>query len=354
MPITAVRAVRRPVYLLFFAQQAGAHHLLTGNARCATPRYDLASLGVNFKAATVTPFKLSALADNPNYHAPEVLPGVQQDGTGLDVSAWKYRKALKLLRTGAQQVELDLDVLAHSQANFQDLRLMRGTNQVPYVLERTSITRTLIPGVIATNDAKDKQLSRWILKLPQKNLPVTRLSCATRTALFQRDVTLFAELTDERGERYPRHLGAASWTQTPERPSKEFVLPIEGPVESDTLFLQTHNGDNPPIELEQFQVSHPATRILFKAKAEDDLLLYYGNSRVASPHYDLSLVAKQLLAADKATATLVAEEQLKKSSWADSHVPGKGGVVFWGILALVVVGLLVVISRLLPKTPMAS
>ena len=30
-------------------------------------------------------------------------------------------------------------------------------------------------------------------------------------------------------------------------------------------------------------------------------------------------------------------------------VAGKGGVVFWGILAVVVVGLLFVISRLLPK-----
>ena len=35
-----------------------------------------------------------------------------------------------------------------------------------------------------------------------------------------------------------------------------------------------------------------------------------------------------------------------------SHeIPGQGGVVFWGILALVVVVLLVIISRLLPKSP---
>jgi len=57
-----------------------------------------------------------------------------------------------------------------------------------------------------------------------------------------------------------------------------------------------------------------------------------------------------LLAADKAVATLGTEEQLKKSSWAEGQTPGKGGVLFWGILAVVVIGLLVIISRLLPKS----
>ena len=96
-------------------------------------------------------------------------------------------------------------------------------------------------------------------------------------------------------------------------------------------------------------MAYPATRVLFKAKADDAVFLYYGNPHVAPPRYDLSLVAGQLLAANKSLATLAAEEQLKKSSWAESRTPGKGGVLFWGILAVVVVGLLVVISRLLPK-----
>jgi hypothetical protein len=43
------------------------------------------------------------------------------------------------------------------------------------------------------------------------------------------------------------------------------------------------------------------------------------------------------------------EEQLKELSWAESRTPGKGGVLFGGILAMVVVMLLIVISRLLPK-----
>ena len=351
LPIAAVRVERRPVYLVFLARQAGAYHLLTGNSRCAAPSYDLAALGMNLKSVAVAPLKLSPLADNPNYRLPEELPGIEETGAVLDVTAWKYRKPVEISRAGAQQLELDPDVLAHAQPDFQDLRLLHGSNQVPYIIERTSINRSLAPAVTATNDAKDPKLSRWLIKLPQSRLPVTRLSCVTRRALFQRDLTLYEERTDERGEKYRHNLDGVSWVQTPERKSREFAMTFDSLPQSDTLFLETHNGDNPPIDLENFQLFYPATRILFKAGPDDELFLYYGNPREDSPRYDLSLVAGQLLAADKATASLGVEQQLRKSSWREYEIPGKGGVVFWGILALVVVVLLIIISRLLPKSP---
>jgi hypothetical protein len=94
LPITTVRAERRPVYLVFLARSAGSYHLLTGNSRCAAPHYDLAALGSNLKTTAVAPFGFSPLADNPNYRPPEVLVGIQEGGTVLDVSEWKYRKAV--------------------------------------------------------------------------------------------------------------------------------------------------------------------------------------------------------------------------------------------------------------------
>jgi hypothetical protein len=351
LPITAVRVERRPVYLVFLARQAGAYHLLTGNSQCAAPRYDLAALDMNLKSMAVAPVKLPPPANNPDYRPPEVLPGIEGIGSALDVSAWKFRKPLKITHDGAQQLELDLDVLGRAQPGFADLRLLHGSNQAPYILERTSISRSLTPAVTVTNDAKDPKLSRWIIKLPQSRLPVTRLSCATRTALFQREVTLFEELADERGEKYRHNLGGTSWVQKPDRKSREFFLTLDSPPQSDTLFLETHNGDNPPITLEKFQFFYPVTRVLFKAGSDDELFLYYGNPRAATPNYDLSLVAGQLLSADKTIASPGTEQQLLKSSWREHEIPGQGGVVFWGILALVVVVLLVIISRLLPKSP---
>ena len=350
LAISAVRVERRPVYLVFLARQAGSFHLLTGNKFCAAPNYDLASLGADLKNVAVAPVKISTLADNPDFRAPEALAGVELGGTVLDVADWKFRKTVNISGGGAQQLELDLDVLAHANAGFADLRVLHGSNQVPYIVQHTSISRALTPSVTLTNDAKQPKLSRWIIKLPRVGLPLTRLSCETRTAFFQRDVTLYEELANERGDQYRRNLGGAAWTQTPDRKSREFALTLNQRLQSDTLFLETENGDNPPIELEKFTVFYPATRVLFKAKANQELFLYYGNPRVGAPSYDLNLVAGQLLMADKATATLAAEEQLKKTSWAENQTAGSGGIVFWGILAVVVAGLLVIITRLLPKS----
>jgi hypothetical protein len=351
LAIKAVRAERRPVYLVFLARQPGAFHLLTGNARCAAPRYDLAALGMNLKSVPVALVQIPPPSDNSSFHPPEVLPGLEVIGASLDTSEWKFRKPLQISTTGAQQVELDLDVLAHAQPGFSDLRVMRGSNQVPYIIQHTSISRSLALTAIVTNDAKNPRLSRWIIKLPQANLPLTRLACVTATPLFQRSLSLYEELTDDRGDKYRQSIGNVTWTQTPDSKSKEFILTLDSVPQSDTLFLETENGDNPPIELEKFTAAYPVTRVLFKAKGEDDLFLYYGNPRVVSPRYDLSLVAGQLLAADKKTVPLGAGQQLNKPSWREYEVPGKGGVLFWGILAVVVVVLLIIISRLLPKTP---
>ncbi|HXR47731.1 MAG TPA: DUF3999 family protein [Candidatus Limnocylindrales bacterium] len=350
LSIKAVRIERRPVYLVFLARQPASFHLLTGNARCAVPRYDLAALGMNLKSVPVTVVQIPPPSDNPDYHPPEVLPGLEVTGASLDISEWKFRKPVTISGAGAQQVELDLDVLAHAQPGLSDLRVMRGSNQVPYLIQHTSISRSLALTVMATNDAKDTQLSRWIVKLPQANLPLTRLTCTSPTPLFERSLSLYEELADDRGGKYQHPLGDATWTRTPDSKSKEFTLSFDSAPQSDALFLETDNGDNPPIELEKFTAVYPATRMLFKAKADDELFLYYGNPRVSPPRYDLSLVAGQLLAADKRIASLSAEQQLKKPSWQEYEVPGKGGVLFWGILAVVVVVLLIIISRLLPKS----
>ena len=350
LPISAVRVERRSVYLVFLARQPGAYHLLTGNAHCAAPHYDLAALGMNLNGVAASPIQIPPATNNPNYSAPEALPGLEPAGAALDVAQWKFRKPVEISESGVQQIELDLDLLAHAQPGFADLRAMRGGNQVPYIIQRTSIMRSLAPVVAATNDAKNPKLSRWNIKLPRASLPLARLTCVAQTPLFERSLSLYEQLSDDRGNIYRHDLGGATWAQTPEHHSKGLALALDGRLQSETLFLETENGDNPPIELEKFQVFYPATRILFKAKSGDGLFLYYGNQRVAPPSYDLSLVADQMLAAGKNVASLSAEEQLKKSSWQENQKPGQGGVLFWGILALVVVVLLVTISRLLPKS----
>src|SRR5207244_2504594 len=126
--------------------------------------------------------------------------------------------------------------LSHAQPGFEDLRLVRDGKQLPYILERTSINRLLPASVTAVNDAKDPRLSRWAIKLPRSALPVIRLQCRARTALFERNVALWEEVTDERGQKSRRTLGGAAWVQTPGRASREFRVTIDSRPESDTLF----------------------------------------------------------------------------------------------------------------------
>jgi hypothetical protein len=273
----------------------------------------------------------------------------RQEGAPLDITPWEFRKPVNITQAGVQQLELNLDVLSHAQPDFGDLRLIRDDRQVAYILERTTIQRALIPEVTATNDAANPRLSRWILKLPGPHLPIGRLTCAARTRLFQREITVYEILHDENGE-VQHLLGHSSWTQTPGAQKKEFSVAFDSRPESDTLFLETENGDNPTIDLENFQLFYPAARVIFKASPDDQLFLYYGNPEAAPPQYDLSLVANQLLAASKATASLGTQEQLRKNPWHENQRAGRGGVVFWAILGLVVVVLLVIISRLLPKS----
>ena len=79
--------------------------------------------------------------------------------------------------------------------------------------------------------------------------------------------------------------------------------------------------------------------------------LCFDNTAVSAPRYDLGMVAGTLLSAEKVVATLGAVERLKKAAQRDGEaLAGPTAYVFWGALALVVVGLLLVIRKLLPAT----
>src|SRR5882724_1792699 len=99
-------------------------------------------------------------------------PDFPEDGAALDISGWSFRKSVEISRPGAQQIELDLDVLSHAQRGFEDLRLMRGGEQVPYVIERTSIQRVLTPMVNVASQTKPSTSTLWNITLPKPRLPI--------------------------------------------------------------------------------------------------------------------------------------------------------------------------------------
>jgi len=350
LAITGVRAERMPVYLTFYARQGGIHSLLTGNPYSAAPHYDLSTLNMSLKNLAVSPVKFAPITDNPDFRPSAHLPGTETNMATLDVSAWENRKRLKLSSAGSTQAELDLEVLAHAQPGFQDLRLMHAGRQVPYLLEFTPTNKTMEPAVKAVVDGKDPHLHRWELKLPNTHLPATRLTCVSPTPLFQRNVTLFESAADSHGHSYRHVLGQATWVQAPNHNTREFVITLDQLPLTDTVVLETNDGDNPPVEFAGFQLSYPVTRLVFNSNANDELFLYYGNPEAESPRYDLSLVADELMSAERSTAELLGEEKIRKSSYGIS-LPGSGGPLLWISLAVVVAALLIIIARALPAKP---
>ena len=351
--INAVHGSRRVTNLLFFAREAGRYQLLSGNSQYAAPRYDLSELDEQLKNAEAVEGRAGPLIANADYKMPDNLAALPLTGAKLDVTAWKFRKPIQLSKPGAQQIELDADVPVRAAPDQRDLRIVVDDRQLPFLLERPSIFRALPLASASANDLKKPRLSRWSLKLPQAGIPIRRITCAADSALFQREMRVWEEATDDRGDKFPRELGRATWKKIPGETTREFAIHLDVVPRSDTLFLETDNGDNPGITLHDFRGHYPVSRVVFKTASDSTqpIWIYYGNPDAVPPHYDVALIADQLFRAERAPATLGRQENMNsKTERIVQTLSGSSLYVFWGALGVVVAGLLLLIARLLPKT----
>jgi hypothetical protein len=352
LAITGVTVSRFEVTAYFDAAAPGGFALLTGHRQIAAPRYDVSHLRVD-KATRTTAITPGPLTPNPGYAPPEALAGTPLLGGALDPTPRSYRRPVQLAAAGVQQMELDLDVLVHAQRGFGDLRLLRDGTQIPYVIERPALSRSLTLALASANDPKQPRLSRWEIKLPRAGLPLTQLTLTSPTNLFQRHLRIFERVTDDRGNPYERTVASVEWSHT-RTDRGALVLPLTSTLSTDNLLVETDNGDNPPIVLSAATSTYPVTRLLFKTDVAP-LVLFYGNRQTSAPRYDLTLVANQLLTAEKQVATLAPEEKAKPDGWTKTALGGgRAGIIFWAALALVVVALLVIVAKLLPKPPATS
>ena len=349
--IAAVEAKRRPVFALLLNDRPGPLALLSGNAQCPAPRYDLAAFRRDLRTVPVVTAPAGPLAANPAFSAPDPLALLAAGTTPLDVNPWHFRKPVKFPGPGIQQLELDLEVLSRSAPSFADLRLVTAGQQVPFILDRTPVQRSFPVAATKTDDPKRPRTSRWSLALPHKSLPVTRLVCETAAPLFRREASVFEERADSRGEKHRVPLGNATWVRTPADKAGKLLFFLNQSPTTDRLWLEVENGDNPPLELANFHAWHTTARLLFRAPTESVPALYYGQPQAAFPRYDLDLVARQIISATKLPATLGPEEALKPKPLGESLAGTKGNALFWGVLVVVVAVLLFVLSRLLPKPP---
>ncbi|MEJ1972821.1 MAG: hypothetical protein WDM96_10270 [Lacunisphaera sp.] len=135
---------------------------------------------------------------------------------------------------------------------------------------------------------------------------------------------------DAEGNVQPVALASTAWSRTPEPDAvpTRWLQPA-GRLRTDTLWIETDNGDNPALTLTAVQAVYPVVRLVFKTAETTDFALLYGNPSVPVSRYDLSMVAPRLLTAPRAVARL--EEAPPPAP--PSRFAGKaGGLVFWGAL----------------------
>jgi hypothetical protein len=345
LKIEEIHAWTLPFTAAFYMQASGRAFVLTGNSRSSAPRYDLNFVRSELAKIPISDSTLGPVTPNPSYKEPPTLPGIAETGAKIDLSGWKYRKAILVSVNGPQELELDLETLSFSDSTLRDLRVVQNDSQLPYLIERTSALKEFSPQWNFMNDRTRASVSRWQIVLPYQSLPIKRLTCQAPNSLFQRTMSIYDNRSASRGDNDLALIGQAIWTRKPDQTQSALSIDLSQPPLSNLLLLETDNGDNPPISITNVKLAYPVTRLLFKANSTSGIYLYLGNSDAAFPRYDLAIVSEQLLKANKTIASLGKLEELKHAlNLANTHTP----ILFWAVLALVVLGLLFVISRLLP------
>ncbi len=261
-----VTARLHPTDLIFNAPAAGTYRVLTGNPQANFPSYDLAAFSRELRLANATAVTAGPIEATPGYHPRESLaaaplPDVPLAGAPLDTRDWAFHRALRLDQAGVQELELDPAALAGTQAGYGDLRVLRGGNQIPYVLEQPALFRALAIAPVAEPDPKHPNLSRWRVTLPQSGLLVSRLTLTSATPLFSRQFRLYEKLTTAEGRAYEQVLASGDWSRKPEPGVPETrVFALSARLHTDTLWIETDNGDNPAIELGTVQAAYPVVR----------------------------------------------------------------------------------------------
>lgn len=346
--VSGIEATRQPVSLIFFAPETGAWKLITGNSTIPAPSYDLGALDKQLRQGNAARAHASALAANADYKEPTALPNVRPEGANIELKKYRYRRSIASDQTGVLRVELDAETLAHAQTSLADLRVVQNEKQIPFLVDRTNAIRSIDASIAKESDPKRRTVSLWKVTMPLNGLPASRLSCTSSTGLFERAVTVWEKLKDSMGNEYRAEIGTAHWTRQSGIKENQFSVSLKSGRLPEGFFVETDNGDNPPIEIADVKLHYGVSAVVAKLIESAPVFLYFGNDEAFAPRYDLQLVRAELLAAQKQNATLGKEEILQAMKKASPEVTA-GSPWLWAALGVVIIALLWVVAKMLPK-----
>jgi hypothetical protein len=330
LALTGVQAELAPQPWIYFeSRDGGPVAAMCGDPRLGPPRYDLEALRDELDPGRTAAARWGPALAPPAAEAPAGLdggPGAMLEG------GFRFRRPVPPGTPGLTALALDAHVLAHSP-NLWDLRLLDPERrQIPYLLERRDEPLSL---ELALPQGQPKgRATLYALALPQAGLPASRLVLETDARVFTRRLRLL-----EDADGATRQLAAADWThQDPETPAPPLVVTLPA-VAAAQVTLELDEGDNRPLPLKAARLLLPGWRLRF-FQPQGPLELCYGLA-LGPPQYDLALLAERLRDAPAREAALGPEGR---------EGPDRGLVgprLFWGVLAVAVVGLLAILARLL-------
>lgn len=347
--IDSIQATRHPVPIVFQADAAGAWQLYIGNAQATEPQYDIATLSDRLRDAAANSATASPVEANGAFRKTATAPEVGESGAFLDVSAWSFRRPVQFAEAGVIELDLDPGVLAHTENDLHDLRIIRDGRQIPFLIVRPGTQREEQATFISVLDEKKPTWSKWAATLPFAGFPASELVIESSSPLFEREIRILEHLETEQG-RTERTLGSAVWRRRPGQETQALHVALHSPPKSATLQLQTDNGDNAPLQLTGVRVLYPVARLLFRVPDTAPVHLCYGHGRASYPRYDLHLVRREFESATKISATLGEEEKLPGYRGDTGYAKyDRGSVWVWIVLAAVVGVLLWVVAKMLPR-----
>jgi len=350
LDLTVVHAVFAPQPFIYFEADAGGPIVARfGNAKLSAPRYDLEAMRDHVAARNPAPARWGELRPVTDAAGVPPEPGdaYPLEGAALDRHGFAFTRRITSGRQGLTAVLLDAAVLAHAHG-FDDLRVIDGAQrQVPYLVEKRdeplSIDLTISP-----EPTRAAGHSRYRILLPYATLPSARLVIATSSHVFERQLTVEADVPEPRSPRDPatRVVQASHWShRDPETGATPLVLDLP-PLGVDYLFLDVEEGDNRALPISHASLLLPSSRLRFFRAGDGELALLYGRGDLGAPRYDLELLAPRLVG-------VAAEEvALEAEATGDAPPPPSPAPrrVFWGALVGAVIALVLLIGRLVAKS----
>jgi hypothetical protein len=316
-------AEARPRSLLLFSRSKAPLTLYYGSPSVAAARYDIAVAVRGGPPRQIAAATLGPARETGSAPATFAMP---PRGAPLDASAWKKHQPVEIPPTGNIAY---LDLRGTEAAELASLRIVDSEKRpVPYIVETGSrhVSRLVSPRV-------SQEGTRTILEIsglnPREPASAVSLS-ATAPDYFSRDVTILEPVSDARGAAGNRVLGSARWERRPGEKAQAITIGI-APGGEPTLRAEIENGSNAPLTLGTVTLLIPLVRIDFAYAPRDQLTLITGNPEASPPHFDLEMVAREVLAAPARAAHLGAPEAL----------PLERGLPGWFWAAVAVAALLV-------------